>query len=143
MNEKAQAYQAVRRAIESGRLVRPSSCERCGALNAPCSDGRSRIHAHHHDYSRPLDVEWICANCHRKETPLPKTMGAPNFGEKNGCSKLNNADVLSIRRLRSIGATYRAIAERFGVDKATVMRAAKGQRWSHVNEIAAAPKSTP
>ncbi len=53
-------------------------------------------------------------------------------GEKNGQAKLTEADVRSIRRLRSIGHTYKSIASRFGVDKMTVLRAAKGEQWAHV-----------
>lgn len=55
--EKRQAHAQVASAIRSGRLVRPSACETCGA------DGP--IHAHHHDYSRPLDVAWLCPLCHK------------------------------------------------------------------------------
>jgi len=33
----------------------PHDCEQCGAPNA---------HAHHDDYSRPLDVRWLCRTCH-------------------------------------------------------------------------------
>ncbi len=130
----SQAYRAVRSAIERGALVRPSTCARCNDAPSPASDGRSRIQAHHHDYDKPLDVEWICARCHRKETPLPKVMGAPNRGERHGLSKLTSARVLSARRLRAQGHTFISIAQRFGVDKMTVLRAIKGQSWAHVVE---------
>lgn len=36
----------------------PHDCERCGAANA---------HAHHDDYTRPLDVRWLCRACHAVE----------------------------------------------------------------------------
>lgn len=131
------AYRLVRNAIKRGELVRPSACQRCGCVPAPTSDGRAAIQAHHHDYDKPLDVEWICAKCHRAETPLPEKMGAPVRGERNGQAKLDAPSVLSARRLRSTGISYQRIADRFCVDKKTIMRAIKGERWGH---IAAAPK---
>ncbi len=51
------AHKRVARAIASGRLVRPTKCERCPEV---CKPG-----AHHEDYSRPLDVEFLCARCHK------------------------------------------------------------------------------
>src|SRR5580698_1884754 len=54
--EKHVANNIVWRYIGYGKLVRPSSCQRCGRISA--------IHAHHHDYSKPLDVEWLCIYCH-------------------------------------------------------------------------------
>lgn len=51
------AGEAVRRAVRSGRLVRPTSCERCG--------GGGPTEAAHRDYGRPLDVTWLCRPCHR------------------------------------------------------------------------------
>lgn len=52
--EKVAAHNAVNHAIESGRLVR-QPCEVCGAEPG---------HGHHDDYSKPLDVRWLCARCH-------------------------------------------------------------------------------
>lgn len=49
------AHGAVARALRKGTLRR-ESCRHCGAEGA---------HAHHHDYARPLDVEWLCVPCHR------------------------------------------------------------------------------
>jgi ribosomal protein S27AE len=48
------ARNAVARAILAGKLVR-QPCSRCGALS---------VDAHHEDYSKPLDVVWLCRKCH-------------------------------------------------------------------------------
>lgn len=58
--DRNRARSITKHAIESGRLKRPDRCSRCH--NPP--RGRSRIHAHHDDYSRPLDVMWLCQTCH-------------------------------------------------------------------------------
>lgn len=50
---------AVQRAIGRGELNRPETCEHCGK--------RGFNYGHHPDYSRPLDVVWLCAPCHRME----------------------------------------------------------------------------
>jgi hypothetical protein len=55
--EKHKAQAAVHNAIRDGRVVRPSLCQECGKDCKP--------HAHHDDYSRRLDVRWLCASCHR------------------------------------------------------------------------------
>lgn len=49
---RGQAFDAV----AAGKLRRPDVCPLCGATG--------EIHAHHADYSRPLDVEWMCEPCH-------------------------------------------------------------------------------
>ena len=126
-----QAYGRVRAALKSGELVRPDSCSRCGRSGV-ASDGRSIIQAHHHDYSKPLEVEWICSACHRAETPLPEVMGGKAIGTINGQSKLDVDKVKRARLLRKTGITYQKIADLFDVSKSTVMRAIKGQLWSHV-----------
>jgi ribosomal protein S27AE len=50
----ARAREAVKYALRIGRLER-SPCEACGA---------SEVDAHHDDYSKPLDVRWLCRLCH-------------------------------------------------------------------------------
>jgi len=55
--EKVLAHRLVRRAVLSGGL-RKLPCEKCGAIE--------RIHAHHEDYSKPLEVVWLCQICHIK-----------------------------------------------------------------------------
>ena len=56
--EKRAARHAVAYAIQTGRL-RKEPCARCGST--------LRLHAHHHDYSKPLEVTWLCSLCHGKE----------------------------------------------------------------------------
>jgi hypothetical protein len=51
------AADAVYQALKRGKLVRPSSCEWCGGTNR-------KIQAHHEDYSKPLEVIWLCIPCH-------------------------------------------------------------------------------
>jgi len=64
------AHQAVYRAIKRGILIRPSECSQCGG-------SESRIEASHDDYSRPLDVTFLCVRCHRAKdakSPLGGTV---------------------------------------------------------------------
>lgn len=59
------AHHVVEWALDAGALVRPDGCEVCGVVPRPMRNGRSAIQAHHDDYSRPLDVRWLCRPCHR------------------------------------------------------------------------------
>ncbi len=55
--KKEAAHTYVRAAVFFGDLVKPDQCEDCGNV-------RKRIHAHHEDYDKPLDVVWLCTRCH-------------------------------------------------------------------------------
>jgi hypothetical protein len=59
------AQAAVKRALKTGALVKPALCVECG------QPGR-RIEGAHHDYSKPLDVRWLCSSCHRRYDKQPK-----------------------------------------------------------------------
>ena len=53
--DKDRARQIVNRALREGKIkVKP--CVRCGFAFG--------IQAHHEDYSKPLDVTWLCTPCH-------------------------------------------------------------------------------
>lgn len=56
--EKYKARRDVSNALRSGRIARPENCEDCGKSTT--------TEAHHEDYSKPLDVTWLCFVCHRK-----------------------------------------------------------------------------
>jgi hypothetical protein len=58
--EKARAHRLVSYAKQTGKLV-PQPCEECGAADA---------HAHHEDYSKPLEVRWVCQRCHNRHHHL-------------------------------------------------------------------------
>lgn len=54
---RSAAYYFVKKARDVGALDTPDHCDACGASG--------RLHAHHEDYARPLEIEWLCASCHR------------------------------------------------------------------------------
>jgi hypothetical protein len=61
---KKAASTAVNNAVRDGRLSK-QPCEVCG---------KAQAQAHHDDYSKPLDVRWLCtthhAEWHKHNTPL-------------------------------------------------------------------------
>lgn len=62
---KQKARAAVGHALRDGDLS-AKPCEKCGNLFAE---------AHHDDYSRPLDVQWLCRDCHEQEHGGPGCHG--------------------------------------------------------------------
>jgi len=48
----------LRAAVRKGVVDRLDHCEICGLV---CS-----TQGHHRDYSKPLEVVWLCPSCHRK-----------------------------------------------------------------------------
>ena len=65
---KAVARCATTRAIKKGLLTK-MPCEVCGS--------EKRIQAHHTDYSKPLEIVWLCSICHKKEhSKKEKTYGS-------------------------------------------------------------------
>lgn len=62
---KKKAHATVHNAVKCGKLKK-MPCEICGATQ--------HIHGHHDDYSKPLDVKWLCAKHHRQvhlKEPIP------------------------------------------------------------------------
>ena len=56
--ESIKAQETINTSIRSGSLIRPDVCSKC---NKPCvPDG------HHEDYSKQLDVTWLCRSCHKR-----------------------------------------------------------------------------
>ena len=54
--EKYAAQRQAKQAIKTGLLVNPGRCEDCGT--------ETSLEAHHEDYSKPLEVVWLCVPCH-------------------------------------------------------------------------------
>lgn len=52
------ANSKVGNALRDGRLVRPDHCSKCG--------NKGKVFGHHPDYSKPLDVIWLCQPCHKQ-----------------------------------------------------------------------------
>lgn len=56
---KQRARVRVNKAVRGGVLKAPPSCPSCGNADR-------KLQAHHADYSKPLDIEWLCFLCHRR-----------------------------------------------------------------------------
>jgi len=84
---KSQAHNRVNRALVSGVLSKPDSCEQCG-------DRQSSLHAHHDDYTKQLDVRWLCPGCHHQ------------WHAKHGEAKNAGADPLPFSRITAAKSTH-------------------------------------
>jgi len=50
--EKYLAHNVVNNAIRDGKIIKPALCEICGE--------KAKLHGHHYDYSKPMEVVWLC-----------------------------------------------------------------------------------
>lgn len=58
--EKTQCHTVMNNALRNGKVIKSQSCQSCGTTEA-------KIHGHHPDYSKPLEVMWLCASCHARQ----------------------------------------------------------------------------
>lgn len=65
---KRRAHGMARNALLRGRIVRADACQDCGQ--------RAPLDMHHPDYSRPLDVVWVCKPCHGIRHRKPNLIAA-------------------------------------------------------------------
>lgn len=52
----------VRYAVKADKLTKPNSCSLCHKQLKLCE-----IQGHHNDYSKPLEVIWLCYDCHQSK----------------------------------------------------------------------------
>lgn len=55
--ERYEFYKIYNVAKRKGLLINPNQCQVCGVDNV-------KIFGHHFDYTKPLQVTWLCRNCH-------------------------------------------------------------------------------
>lgn len=120
---KQQAKGKIQHAIRLGILVRPKTCSKCGKIPPPAKDGRSQIHGHHTDYSKPLQVVWICVNCHRSETPQPT-------GEHHGRAKLTLNEVRDIFNFKPVRGCNAILAKTFKVSQSVISEIRNRKLWA-------------
>lgn len=61
---KYAAHTLLNNALRSGLVVKQSNCALCWE--------QKKVEAHHEDYLKPLDVLWLCIDCHKKAHKLKK-----------------------------------------------------------------------
>lgn len=64
--DKNRAHVTFGNAVRDGKLHRPENCSHC--------HDTGRIEGHHPDYSKPLEVVWLCVACHRNLHAMLRTV---------------------------------------------------------------------
>lgn len=55
---KCKARSAANDEIRRGKITKPDNCSRCNST--------VKIEGHHEDYSKPLEIIWLCESCHQE-----------------------------------------------------------------------------
>ena len=116
------AQVALKNAVDAGKIERPDTCEECGAS---CKTP----HGHHEDYSKPLEVSWLCCKCHSKLMKRRK---------KYKCRTDNKLG----RFIESTGLFPTAWAEKHGFPVPVILRFINGDRGISFDTAARIIKAT-
>ena len=57
--QQMQTRKTLGYAVSSGKIFKPNKCKKCGKKFP-----KKKIHGHHFNYSKPLEVFWLCQKCH-------------------------------------------------------------------------------
>jgi len=109
--QKTRAHWIVSNAIKYGKLKR-LPCEKCG---------NNKSHAHHADYSKPLEIKWLCHKCHWIEHGWIKKAKSTNHSKSRLDAKkpylFDKAE-----KLRDAGYSYENIAISLNCSKGTIYK---------------------
>lgn len=79
---------AVTRALRMGHLVRSHICQLC--------ETECKTNAHHIDYGKPLQVMWVCDQCHGKCHRLDSPYNPKNNYQTSSTYAWNQSDMVTI-----------------------------------------------
>lgn len=77
------------------------------------------------------NLEW-CTRAENIAHAIASGLKPPVIGERHGQTKLTVRDVKEMRELRASGASFKAIASKYGVSASTAHRVVSGLHWGHV-----------
>lgn len=128
LETKTQAQIAARMAVRAGELPQPTTCEACGASG-------TRLHMHHHDYFKPLDVIPLCCPCHAavhsgniaeprtgrvyEQAPTPDKSDSSEWLVQLGINLAAARRQAGIRTQQEAGEKAAVVAQRLGVKVST------------------------
>jgi hypothetical protein len=99
--EKRAAQILLNSAVAAGKVTR-QPCEVCGSTY--------RVHGHHEDYSKPLEVHWLCPTHHKQAHGIFKVKGKEPWDHTKKVQLRDKALVL-----RSDGMSYSQIGQALGM----------------------------
>ena len=124
--QKVKAHSIVNEAVRTGKLLKPSKCS--------CCNLEKKVQAHHEDYTKPLEIIWLCSACHSK---LHKKKRIENgfqykpqkqYIRKGYNNKRKSKPYKKDQRytqaieLRQQGKTYQQIADITGISKSQIYK---------------------
>jgi hypothetical protein len=99
------------------------------AFVGACPEGHECAHGNGvKDDNRVSNLRWAT----KSENATDKRVHGSSIGERNASAKLQEAQVLEIRRLHAGGMTSWALSKRFAVNPGTIYRLIKNQTWRHL-----------